>query len=407
MRILVHDYSGHPFQVQLSRGLARRGHDVLHVHCSSYETGKGAVEVCEDDPASLHIVAIELGRTFDRYAMHRRVYQEILYGGRFTRIAASYGPDVVISSNDPLLAKTRAAFWSFRTHTPWVFWLQDVYSIAMKNYAEQRLGPVGRGLGSLMEATERRLAHAATGVVQISDDFSPILRRWNVPEERCSVIENWAPIDELPTRLKDNAWSREFGLHDKEVFLYAGTLGLKHDPSALVEVAERYRADPRLRVVVVSQGSGADWLTREKESRHLENILVLPYQDFSRLPDVLGSADVLVALLSSDAGVFSVPSKILSYLCAGRAILAAIPEDNLAARTIRRAEAGIVVRCDSPEAFLAGAEHLRDAAKREVLGANARAYAEASFDLDGIVDRFESIIAAAGRRHVSRAGIEE
>ncbi len=30
MRILVHDYSGHPFQAQLSRELARRGHDVVH-----------------------------------------------------------------------------------------------------------------------------------------------------------------------------------------------------------------------------------------------------------------------------------------------------------------------------------------------------------------------------------------
>ncbi len=28
MKILVHDYAGHPFQVQLSRALAQRGHQV-------------------------------------------------------------------------------------------------------------------------------------------------------------------------------------------------------------------------------------------------------------------------------------------------------------------------------------------------------------------------------------------
>jgi hypothetical protein len=38
MRILISDYSGHPFQVQLSRELARRGHGVTH----SYSTGFSA-----------------------------------------------------------------------------------------------------------------------------------------------------------------------------------------------------------------------------------------------------------------------------------------------------------------------------------------------------------------------------
>ena len=48
MRILVHDYSGHPFQVELSAELARRGHDVTHSWCGAYVSGKGRL----DDPAS-------------------------------------------------------------------------------------------------------------------------------------------------------------------------------------------------------------------------------------------------------------------------------------------------------------------------------------------------------------------
>ena len=44
LRVVVHDYVGHPFQVQLSRELARRGMDVLHLHCGSFRTGKGDVD---------------------------------------------------------------------------------------------------------------------------------------------------------------------------------------------------------------------------------------------------------------------------------------------------------------------------------------------------------------------------
>jgi hypothetical protein len=32
MRVVVHDYAGHPFQVELSRALAARGQDVFHLY---------------------------------------------------------------------------------------------------------------------------------------------------------------------------------------------------------------------------------------------------------------------------------------------------------------------------------------------------------------------------------------
>ncbi|RMF52223.1 MAG: glycosyltransferase WbuB, partial [Bacteroidetes bacterium] len=51
MRILVHDYAGHPFQVQLSRALARRGHDVLHAYCGSLpNTAHGIMHRLDEDP---------------------------------------------------------------------------------------------------------------------------------------------------------------------------------------------------------------------------------------------------------------------------------------------------------------------------------------------------------------------
>ena len=41
MRIVVNDYSGHPFQIELSRELARRGHKVLHLYSAEFQTPKG------------------------------------------------------------------------------------------------------------------------------------------------------------------------------------------------------------------------------------------------------------------------------------------------------------------------------------------------------------------------------
>lgn len=402
MRILVHDYSGHPFQVQLSRSLAARGHDVLHVHCASYQTGKGAVFHRDGDPPNLEIDAIDLGRSFDRYSLARRLRQELSYGAAFGRRALRFDPEVILSSNDPLFAKTRAALWCRRHDVPWVFWLQDIYSVAMAAYASRRFGALGRLLGRVFQALERRLLHAATDVVAITEDFRPVLKTWGLPDSKCHVVENWAPLEELDVRPKDNPWSRAHGLQDQRVLLYSGTLGLKHDPHLLTDLARRFK-DEGVKVVVVSQGAGATWLEREQQVQGLSNLILLPYQPFEALPDVLGAADVLLTLLDPGAAVFSVPSKILTYLCAGRPVLAAMPLQNLGARTIERAGAGVVVAPKDVSGFLAAAgELLADADRRQVMGTNARAYAERTFDIETIADRFERILVDAAERAVSR-----
>ena len=42
-------------------------------------------------------------------------------------------------------------------------------------------------------------------------------------------------------------------------------------------------------------------------------VTLLPFQPYDSLPDMLGAADVAIALLEPEAGIFSVPSKVLSY----------------------------------------------------------------------------------------------
>lgn len=396
MRILVHDYSGHPFQVQLSRALAGRGHDVVHVHCRSYTGGKGALRRRPDDPANFEVVGLDLGRPFDRYSPTRRLRQELAYGRTFTRFARSWRPEVVLSSNDPLFAKALSARWCAASATPWVFWLQDVYSVAMANHVRSRLGTAGAVVGRGFEAVERRLARHAAGVVAITSDFSGVLDGWGVDPAAVDVVENWAPLDELDQWPRDNPWAAEHGLGASRVALYAGTLGLKHDPSMLADLARRLEPSGD-RVVVVSEGAGARWLRQRGAGQ--PNLVVLDYQPYEHLGQVLASADLLLAVLDPAAGEFSVPSKVLTYLCSGRAVLASVPAANLAARTIEAANAGVVVDPTDRAGFLDAAERLL--AHDEVRnhhGRCARAYAEKAFDITAIADRFEDVLERALRR---------
>src|SRR5436190_6272504 len=110
MRIVAHDHSGHPFQAALSRELAGRGHEVLHLHNAAFVTGKGRVDRRPGDPATFYAEALSLGRDFPKYSPLARVRHEHEYAGRLFGRVRAFRPDVVLSSNTPLVAQRR--LWS-------------------------------------------------------------------------------------------------------------------------------------------------------------------------------------------------------------------------------------------------------------------------------------------------------
>lgn len=392
MRLVIHDYSGHPGQVHLSRELARRGHTVEHQYCASYTTGRGATRRRDGDPESFSVRALELGDEFARYSPLIRVKQELRYAQIASRAIQDARPDVVVLSNVPLLSLFFLTWTLRRRQLPYVFWQQDIYSDAIGLIAQKRLGRPGRLVGWLAVRAERRVARKASGVVPISNTFLPQLDAWGVPRADVQVVPNWGAIDEMPVRPRNNDWAREHGLVGVPVVMYAGTLGLKHDPSVLVRLAEGTSTDAR--VVVVSQGQGREWL--DSAAGETPGLMLLDYQPYERLPDMLASADVLVVVLESDASRYSVPSKVLNYFCAGRPVLGLMPLDNAVAHMIEAAEAGLVVDPENTVAASAALDRLlADAAAREKMGAAARQYAEKTFNVRRVGDLFETVVGAA------------
>jgi glycosyltransferase involved in cell wall biosynthesis len=144
---------------------------------------------------------------------------------------------------------------------------------------------------------------------------------------------------------------------------------------------------------VISEGLGADFLREQKTLLKLANLEIMPYQPFCDLPDVFGSAEILLALLEPEAGVFSVPGKVLSHLCAGRPQVALIPRENRATRVINESCGGIAIDARHPDDFVDAVIRLAESPEeRAILGRSARAYAEREFDIARIGEVFERMI---------------
>jgi colanic acid biosynthesis glycosyl transferase WcaI len=397
VRIVLHDVSGHPFQVQLSRELARRGHEVLHLYFDSFHSPRGNVQRLAGDSSNFSIEGLKFDRPFEKYNLVKRRLDEARYGGMAAERIAAFRPDVLVASNTPIDAQNIIHSRCRKLGIPIVFWLQDVYSIAMRSILRRKAIPgaplIAACVAAWYERAEQRLLRESDAVVSISSDFENILSKWGVDSRRCFTIENWAPLEEVPAGAQDNSWSRRQNLAGKFVFLYSGTIGLKHNPGMLVRLADAFANRPEVEVVVISEGLGADWIKGEVERKARPNLRVLPLQPFHDLPEALASASVLMALLGEESGEFSVPSKVLTYHCAGRPLLLAVPSRNLAARIVERNGTGLVTAPDNEGEFVGAAQRLyEDSGFRRRCGENARRYAEEKFDIRGIASRFERIL---------------
>src|SRR4051812_6348304 len=176
MRIVVNDYVGYAFPAQLARALAGRGHDVLHLHCTSFTAGKGRVAQEPGDPPNVVFDSVAVaGGAFAKYDVRRRIADERRTGSALASRVEAFRPDAVVSSNTPLLVQRALVAAARRRDAAFVFWQQDLIGAAARRVVGRRGRAAGAAAGLAVTALERSLLRRSDGVVVIAPDFVPQL----------------------------------------------------------------------------------------------------------------------------------------------------------------------------------------------------------------------------------------
>lgn len=399
MRVIVHDFSGHPFQAELSRQLATNGNEVEHVFSGQYESGKGHLAVGPDDAAGLSFRGITLDMPFEKYSPISRLKFERAYAKAWIKQLKESPVDCIVACNIPLTTLFRFARFAKKRGQTWVFWHQDIYSFALSDELRRKVPRPFSSLGAkFLVWMEKYCARNANHVVAIGPAFEEIYDDWGVPSDRVSVIPNWAPLAEVFPVPRDNPQAANIFTTERLRLLYAGTIGRKHNPQLLVELLHSAAAASiDVELTIVSQGEAADDLAKMAADDPSLAMRVLPFQDAEILPQVLGSADVLVALLEPDATRFSIPSKVLTYMAAGRPILGLMPSDNPAALDIT-ATGGFVAEPTKAGAHASTAwlaELANGTTSIREIGERTRSVAEQKFDVESVAHEFGSIMSGS------------
>ena len=402
------DYGCHSFTYRLATHLGDRGFPIRYFANGSLES-PNLSSVGAWVHAHPHLVkSINCKKPYGKLSLHSRLLGEIEWSGHCIGALQEEDPSVVIVSTVPLAVVARIQRWTESRGIPLIYWLQDLQGRAIHDLLGNKMGMPGRVLGSFVYLWEQHILEKSQVVITIAPgherELPPMIRE----SERYALLENWANIEEFPQFPATNEWSALHGLDKTLNVLYSGTLGFKHDLSTFTSLASSFRDRPDVRIVVVSSGPASGVLRTQAANLGLSNLLVLPFQPYNDVPKVLASAAVLIAPLEASAGGFCVPSKILSYLCAGRPTVIAIDSNNPAAIIIKRAGAGAVVQPGNSAEFIgAVSEFLHNSPYRESTGRAARVYAEQTFSLERVTRRFLNIVSSSKISFASSPGLTE
>ena len=379
MRIVVLDYSGHIPQADLARNLAKLGHNVRHMYCSDYVSGRGAVDREATDPIDLEFLNISIKKDFNRYNLLERLKHESAIAKEFWEKIQEFNPDHTIFSNVPLFAMSRLAKKMQHHNRPYLFWWQDVYSIAIGN-ALKKFGFLTWPIRHYLISLEKNILKGSQSVVAISSNFEKIFCSWKQDQSKFSMYPNWTPTNFFPKKQPSAANI------NRKLVAYAGTLGMKHRPELLLYLADDSEFNELGGVVVVvSEGYGREFLEKPKNKR--KNIELYNFLPIAELAQLFADASVLVAVLEPEASLFSVPSKIMSYLSAGKPIVASIDPSNSSANILKDTGAGIVISPDDQAAEFANAVN-------KIISNNKLAISMSEAGTKYSNDHFNSIMAA-------------
>lgn len=390
-----------PFTTGLCEHLASLGHRVTAVTAFPYYP---QWKVWEGYRGSLYRREIIHGVEVRRVAHFvprtpSNLFQRLAYDLSFT-VSAFFAAlftgkcDLIYCSCPPPTVAFAAHLLGLLKGAPFIIKLTDLASDAalstgiLKNKTAIRLA----------RAFENFMSRKAIAVVCLCQGFIERLHERGVPHEKLRLIPDWGDTEHIQPTARNSTFREMHGI-PPEAFLalHTGNMGKKQDLANLVRAAHLSQQEPGLLWLLVGEGEERAALQQEITRLRLTNIRLLPLQPAEILPQMYSAADALLLNQKSAIEDAVIPSKLLTYMASGRAVVAAVSARSEAARQIERADCGLLVPPEEPEALVRGVNTLRHArALRQQLGRNGRAYAEAHFTKNRVLRSYEHLFDSLG-----------
>ncbi len=317
------------------------------------------------------------------------------------------GVDLVLAVSPPLQAGLAGHLLARIKGAPFLLYITDV------------VPDLAIALGMLRNRSAIRLARAlenyvyrhANAILAIAEGFVTNLKAKNVPESKIFWTPLWVDTRTIRPDAPAEGFREAHRFRQTDfLVLYSGNLGAKQKLENVISAAAHLADRPQVRFCFTGDGVEKARLEAFAKECGIANVRFLPLQPWSAFPGMLAASDVLVLNQSAKVADTVIPSKLLTYMAAGRPVVAAVSEPSEAARCVHSADCGLVVEPENPGAFAEAVRTLdSDRAQAARLGENGRKFVEKHFACEHVFRQYEKVLltcAAKARKRLTRSRLE-
>jgi glycosyltransferase involved in cell wall biosynthesis len=292
---------------------------------------------------------VEVVRVWTYLAPNKGTLRRIANYVSFMATAALAGlfvrrPDVVIATSPQFFCGWAGVIVSALRRRPFVLEIRDLWPESIEAVGAMR----NRRLLRLLEWLERRMYAAATRIVTVGDGYRDKLRERGVDPARIDVIPNGVDLSLFLAGADGRAVRDRYGLGDRFVCAYLGTIGMGCGLDVVLRAAQLLREQGRddVRFLLVGDGAVREELEARARAEGLSPPVVFTgRQPKGDMPAFLAATDAcLVHLTRTDLFKTVLPSKIFEAAAMRKPIVLGV--EGFAAELVAGAEAGL---CIEPE----------------------------------------------------------
>jgi glycosyltransferase involved in cell wall biosynthesis len=321
---------------------------------------------------------IDVIRTWLWPLPNRKAHERMLNYSSFCVSAAFRGlaidaPDVVIATSPQLLVGISGWFIARCKRAPFVFEVRDLWP--------ESLGAVGVGrdnsaLHRSLGAIASFLYRSSTHIVVVTPAFKEhLIRRWHVPPSKISIVENGVETDLFAPGEPDPELKKQWGLEEKFVVCYIGTMGMAHGLDTLINAANKLQtSNPEIVFLLVGEGAEKERIKVLAQSLGLHNLRFVDQQPRESVPAFVRTSDVcLVLLKKTELFKTVIPTKMLEFMSCARPVILGV--EGQAREILDQANAGVTIEPENADALVnAISRFAQDRTIRQTMGQNGRNY---------------------------------
>lgn len=291
------------------------------------------------------------------------LYAPLVLSGRKYDLVFVYAPS-------PLLQALPAIFLAWLKRVPLVLWVQDLWPDALQGTGFIK----NRCLLWLTGLVVNYIYRFSDSILIQSEGFRAAVERRGVAREKIRYHPNSAEDSQAEAEAtQDMELANDIRKYFSIVF--AGNIGKAQSCETIVAAAGLLQHLPEIKFYLVGKGSMADAIGRDIRASGVENVTMTGEIAAKDIPAIYSaSSGLLLTLRDEPALSATIPSKLQSYLAAGKPII--VSSNGESANEIIRANAGLTCSPENAEELAKAVLRLyrMSPEARTNLGENARRY---------------------------------